>query len=346
LFEKGIQPVPEKVRPVPVSKKETHHLKTPRPASTGKPKPNTKWVWFTMLGLVVFGVIFSAVRYLPQWLNSLSPTPTPKVEPTLFRSPTPTATITPTPGIGSTMVRQADQMVMVYVPEGEFIMGSPAGVGDDDEHPQHVVTLDAYWIDRTEVTNAQYEKCVQVNVCGEKPEQARSSGTRSNYYTDPQYSNYPVIYIRWDSARTYCDWVGGRLPTEAEWEKAARGTDGRVYPWGNASISCALANITSCAGGDTTEVGSYKDGASPYGALDMAGNVWEWVSDYYDPNYYAGYYSNNPKGPSSGPSSGPFWIIRGGAYDFTALNARSAERKNIWESEGHETMGFRCVYEP
>ena len=167
----------------------------------------------------------------------------------------------------------------------------------DDEKPVHIVYLDAYWIDKTEVTNAEYAKCESARVC--KPPISYESLTRFSYYGTEQYANYPVVYVTWTQAKTFCLWSGARLPTEAEWEKAARGTDGRIYPWGNYYTTSALLNYNSNVG-DTTAVGKYPSGASIYGALDMSGNVWEWVADWYDASYYASSSSTNPTGPASG----------------------------------------------
>lgn len=143
----------------------------------------------------------------------------------------------------------------------------------------------------------RYERCVEANVC--KPPRESRSYTRTAYYGNVEFDEYPVIYVDWNMAKTYCEWRGGRLPTEAEWEKAARGEDGRTYPWGE-GIDCDKANYQSSCIGDTTKVGSYLEGVSPYGVYDMAGNVWEWVTDWYDGNYYGASPSSNPQGPTFG----------------------------------------------
>ncbi|HNZ13336.1 MAG TPA: SUMF1/EgtB/PvdO family nonheme iron enzyme [Anaerolineaceae bacterium] len=158
-------------------------------------------------------------------------------------------------------------MSLVCVPAGDFMMGVDGGVYDD-ERPKHTVYLDAYWIDQTEVTNAQYARCVAAGACRE-PE-SKDSNTRDSYYGASQYADYPVISVSWSNAADYCSWAGRQLPSEAQWEKAARGTDGWLYPWGYESPSANLLNYDRNSG-DTTVVGSYPDGASPYGALDMAG---------------------------------------------------------------------------
>ena len=252
-------------------------------------------------------------------------------------TPTPIFTSTPQYQIGSTWTRPADGMVMVYVPEGNFTMGS--NNGDPDEQPVHTVYLDAFWIDKTEVTNAMYALCVQAGAC-QLPSDY-SSYTRSSYYGNSQYADYPVIYVDLNDAQTYCEWAGMRLPTEAEWEKAARGTDGRTYPWGDAVPTCSLANLWGFSGGctgDTDAVGNHPGGASPYGALDMAGNVWEWVADRYDSWYYRQSPSNNPQGPTNGDGN-----VRGGSWNVNAISIRSANRsRGNFENTG-SLIGFRCA---
>ena len=202
---------------------------------------------------------------------------------------------------------------LVYVPAGEFTMGSDTG--DSDDTPVHTVYLDAFWIDQTEVTNKQYQACVDAGTC--EPPSSTSSYTHPSYYGNSEFDNYPVIYVNWDKANRYCEvWAGGDLPTEAQWEKAARGTDKRTYPWGE-DIDCDKANYQIDCIGDTSPVRSYESGKSPYNAYDMAGNVWEWVNDYYQSDYYAtvGGNASNPLGPESGQ----YRVLRGGSWDDSEL---------------------------
>lgn len=222
---------------------------------------------------------------------------------------------------------------MRLVPAGAFSMGSDSGSAD--EKPIHSVTLDAYYIDKYEVTNAAYKRCVDAGVCN--PPKQSSSYTRDAYYSTPEFDEYPVIYVDWNMANAYCEWRGDRLPTEAEWEKAARGLDGRTYPWGE-NIDCDKANYGSCVG-DTTEVGSYLDGVSPYGLHDMAGNVWEWVADWYDSDYY----SNSPSSNPLGPSSGQYRVLRGGSWVSVDNLVCSADRSGGAPDDVYNVVGFRCA---
>lgn len=229
------------------------------------------------------------------------------------------------------MVSEKDGMVLVYVPEGEFTMGSDAG--GTDEQPVHQVYLDAFWIDQTEVTNFMYAKCAEDGDC-DSPVSTRSY-TRDSYYGNPEFANYPALYVDWNQANAYCKWAGRELPTEAQWEKAARGTDGRTYPWGE-DISCDKANYSSCVG-DTTKGGTYPDGASIYGALDMAGNVWEWVS-----SLYQAYPYDENDGREDLSASGSR-VLRGGAWYYFDYDVRSAARNWDEPTNAYNVIGFRCA---
>ena len=215
-------------------------------------------------------------------------------------------------------------------------MGSDDGL--HDQRPMHLVSIDAFWIDRLEVTNRQYNECVRSDRC-RLPGEA-SSSTRDNYYGDPRYADYPVIYVSWADADNFCRWTGGRLPTEAEWEYAARGTSEDSYPWGNGTPGCGMANVDGCRS-DTTEVGSYPSGESWVDVLDLSGNVWEWVYDWYDSLYYARSAAENPRGPSQGTER----VARGGSWLTGDDDARSTFRHNIRPEIRGNDIGFRCVHE-
>jgi outer membrane protein assembly factor BamB len=246
-----------------------------------------------------------------------------------LKAPTPASTFS----IGSVEVSEKDDMKLLYVPAGEFTMGSEDG--DDNEKPAHTVFLDSFWVDQTEVTNGMYALCVSDGKC--RLPGSKESLTRPAYYGEAQYNNYPVIFVDWNMAKVYCEWAGRRLPTEAEWEKTARGTEAFVYPWGNAMPDKNLLNYNDVIG-DTTEVGIYPKGASLYGALDMAGNVWEWVNDWFAPAYYRNSPASNPLGPESGSTH----VLRGGSWNLNADLVRSTYR-GTHPSEPNLGIGFRCA---
>jgi serine/threonine-protein kinase len=188
-----------------------------------------------------------------------------------------------------------------------------------------------------------YSLCVKAGICN--PPIKYSSRTRSSYFGNPEYADFPVIYVDWYAADTYCRWVDGRLPTEAEWEKAARGIDERLFPWGDELPDANLANVGQMVG-DTTGVGSYQNGASPYGLMDMAGNVYEWVADWFSPNYYAQSDYRNPLGPPNAVGEKPRRVVRGGNLYWEPVYATSGFH-DYWEPyQTSNDVGFRCVWIP
>jgi hypothetical protein len=263
---------------------------------------------------------------------TVCPTPTPVLVPTVRPLPTPVA-LPGMPQPGAVWLRAKDWIDskrIRYVPAGPFYMGSPEGVGVENEHPLHVVTLDPFWIDETEVTHGNYQTCVEAGTCDAQD---------VNGY-DPLGRWAEPIEVTWDVALAYCRWAGGRLPTEAEWEKAARGSDARTYPWGEERPDCRRANHDSVAGfcfKGVALAGSFPAGASPYGVLDMAGNVAEWVNDRYDPGYYARSPEQNPPGPDSGQGR----VVRGGSW-YEAYPYIRAAYRDAYDPDG-ATAGFRCV---
>lgn len=302
-------------------------------------------------------------------------TPVPTDPPAPIATPVPIPTVTPTPltvdpsvpthtpepaarSLGDTWTRPADDMEMVYVPAGEFQRGSSQAEADqalalcgqyDDgcerrwvarEQPVHPVALDGFWIDRTEVTNAQHALCVTDGAC-----------LASTFADDPLFAgaDYPVVGVDWRGAGAYCHSAGARLPTGAEWEYAARGSEGRAFPWGapfdGTRLNFCDANcefdhrISEYDDGHahTAPVGSYPAGASWCGALDMAGNVWEWVADWYDS------YSSGQQVNPTGPASGEYRELRGGSWFDGPYETRSANRVAYVPSVVWSGGGFRCA---
>ncbi len=231
---------------------------------------------------------------------------------------------------------------MVFVPAGSFLMGSAEG--EKDEAPPHTVFLDAFAIDRTEVTNAAYALFWKADGGPESPHTPGSFEGAQWPDVARERPDHPVVGVTWFDAAAYCRWAGKRLPTEAEWEKAARGTDGRVWPWGGAfGGDTGRANVYS--GGDgypqsTAPVGRFPSGASPCGALDMAGNVWEWVADWYGSDAYVRSPRKNPKGPDRGGVR----TLRGGSWAATRVYARTTYRNSSFlPTERLRDVGFRCA---
>lgn len=279
----------------------------------------------------------------------LTSTPTATATATLTPSPEPTVTATPSPQLPPAITGD-DGVQMRLVPAGVFLMGStqqgvdnavrlcrdsgandPCSPGEfSNEMPEHAVTLDAFYMDVTEITNAQYRACVVAGDC--------AAPANQQYYGASRYDDFPVVHVSWYDANSYCQAMGERLPTEAEWEKAARGDDARLFPWGPA-WDATRANTEERGGDRLQPVGQYPSGASPYGILDLSGSVWEWVSDWFDPAYYAISPAENPAGPAAGADK----ILRGGSFSNHVHYARATNRGFEAPNTASTYRGFRCV---
>ena len=238
------------------------------------------------------------------------------------------------------ILHPTDQSVMVFIPAGEFIMGRDDMPPELGESPAHRVHLDAFYIDKYEVTNARYQRFMEAT--GTPP---------PDFWTDAMLNEpvQPVVAVTWYEAEAYAEWVGKRLPTEAEWEKAARGVDGRTYPWGN-DFDWAFGNFSDNHLEDghldgfagSSPPGRFLTDVSPYGVFDMGGNVLEWVSDWQDENYYAVSPALNPTGPATGTHK----ILRGGAMDIGPEFSRTTYRNRLMPHGTNMSFGFRCAKDP
>jgi formylglycine-generating enzyme required for sulfatase activity len=282
-------------------------------------------------------LIPATVTRVPPTATMIPPTATAIPSPTdIPSSATPAPTMTPlakvapaNPSLGDAWIRPADGMVMVYVPGGTFQMGSDKDDADakPDELPSHAVTLDGFWMDQTEVTNAQF--VAFLNAHGNAGEGGRKMVEMERGYCQIRQEEgayrvgsaafHPVLMVTWYGADTYCQWVGGRLPSEAEWEYAARGPESHLYPWGDDAPTCERARYGDCAR-SAMPVASLPDGASWCGVLDMSGNVWEWVADWYG-DYPSGHQEN-----PNGPASGSFRVVRGGGWHSPRWEIRATSR--------------------
>ncbi len=305
-------------------------------------------VFCALAGLLFFILAAQTLMTLPRFqlraaagkstaVEILQPTPAGTqparlaVFPTHTAAPTamPTPSATPIELAGSQRMNDIDGQTMVYIPAGTFRMGNGSfGI------KRHAVTLNAYWISLTQVTNAQYRRCVEAGGCSEPIRKEINP-----HYYDPEFDDHPTVYIVWGQAADYCAWAGGRLPTEAEWERAASGDGKRKYPWGNAGPDSKRANVNR-PNGTTRAVGSYPAGASPFGVLDMGGNVREWIYDW----YRAGYDTAEPATNPTGPETGKKHVLRGAAWH------DPAEFSSVFTRYGHVpnsagwNRGFRCVF--
>ena len=265
--------------------------------------------------------------------------------PTEAGEPTEAPVVEATPEVVATIAATLPAAVaegIIEIPAGPFVRGVGSG---SDNIPERTITLKRYFIDATEVTNAQFAQFVQETGYQTFLE---SLGRTSNIWRLPvrdtsfeSLPDNPVVYVVWDDANAYCQWAGKRLPTEAEWEKAARGPDGHIFPWGN-DFDASLANsaLNPSAPGGTMPVGSFKEGASAFGVLDMSGNVWEFVSDFYSPNYYA----TSPDTDPTGPDNGTNHATRGGGWrNNQQVHISSVFRDQATPDFGDDMTGFRCA---
>ena len=327
-----------------------------------------KWVVLLVaVCIVLAAAVTTCAAAQERPTERVSPAPEVNSNAVVWRTPEPPAS----PQAGDVWVNPGDGMEMVYVAAGEFTLGtSDAQIAAwqrqhprdghwwlEDERPQCRVNLPAYWIGRTEVTNGQYLRFVQAT--GHRAPDHWESGR-----PPAGLENFPVVYVAWQDVLSYCEWAGGRLPTELEWEKAARGTDGRIFPWGKVwdrnggrnfeavtarsyeSLQEWLASLRMWFGGHDhvregpVAVGSHPSGASPYGCQDMAGNVWEWCQDWYDEEAYRRY----ARGDLTLPMEGAQKVLRGGSWsDGYPRRFRCAVRDSYHPDRRSSYYGFRCV---
>ena len=280
-------------------------------------------IWIMLAGLVLGACTPKA-----------TPTPLPATitaEPPTSEAPTPVPTFISVslagPASGAQMA-WLDGSRLVYVPAGDFVMG--LGYGNA---PQRTVTLDGYWIYQTDVTNRMYVQCVATGNCA-----APAQEIGAPVFDNPEFGDQPAVGVTWDMAANYCAWMQGALPSEAQWEKAARGLAGNLYPWGNDEPACDLLNFGDCLG-HTTAVTDFANSPSPYGLFDMAGNIFNWINDFYGEAYYESAPSSNPGGPSGGDSH----VIRGSSFESEPEQVLSALRHFGAPAYHSRDLGFRCV---
>ena len=317
-----------------------------------------------LLGMVLFAASIGRLRFNQQSAELISPEPS-SVSATItnqialaftqiaqpFDTPTPSPTPTPTPAPRTDEKTGAEQL---FIPSGQYTMGN--NDGEDDEKPAHRVQIRPFYLDRTEVSNAHYAVCVQEGACS--PPRSRGATYYTTYYDDPAFANYPVIFVDWEQANQFCQWRGGRLPTEAEWEYAAgfRPSVGKktLYPWGEllegatanfCDKNCTLADQDPTIDDgyqDTAPVGQFSAGNSAFGVADLAGNVLEWVADWYDARYYADSLTDDPLGPATGVAR----VVRGGSFFSAEEELRVTVRGSYVPEVARAHLGFRCATNP
>ncbi|MCB0167242.1 MAG: SUMF1/EgtB/PvdO family nonheme iron enzyme [Anaerolineae bacterium] len=322
-----------------------------RPAATAPMRQLPSWSWPSAVVLILLALSAAIFYRWPRSAGEPALVPA-EIEPVSLGEPVYVPTVDTFQAIDpqstpiKTFRRTKDGNLMILIPAGDFLMGSAASDPDAgvDELPRHVVYLDEFWIDELEVSNYHYRQCLDAGGCS--PPQLGSG----LFIGD----DLPVVGVNWEQAAEYCTWAGARLPTEAEWEKAARGVDGRLFPWGD-EFDGALLNYcdANCVadwrdfGADdgyryTAPVGSYPAGASPYGVLDMSGNVWEWTADWYGDDTYAQSIYKNPTGPETGLQR----VIRGGSWFYPSKSLRVARRHKDIPNSAYDNIGFRCAVSP
>lgn len=292
-------------------------------------------------------------------LGARSDVPTSSPSPEIARSPTPqesaeltapAPTGTPTAEPGATTISSSDGIALVFIPAGKYLIGSATDVprAEAQEFPAHEVDVGAFWIDKTEVTNSMYQECVADRLIATPESGGELEGCRPHagdllpgsgvaYYENDRFGSYPVINVSWFAAKEYCEWAGRRLPTELEWEAAARGLGRFLYPWGDSPSNPELANYAHSGSEPRVplRVGLHPHGSGPFSIFDMAGNVWEWTDSWFDP-YPGSTYTSDEYGASSR-------VIRGGSYASWGFLLRASVRRGMEPDKWSQQVGFRCA---
>ena len=330
-YWKAVQPLPQH------GMRSADHLTfAPTKSFTDFSKPEYLDYGMQMRNLTALQVLDVIRREVAQ--TALNGTPTAE----------PTAVLPASLAPDGRMVSTMDGMSLIHIPAGTFEMGSDSG--NPDEAPVHTVTLDEYWIDSTEVTNTIYADFL--NAAGNQTEggvtwlnpldpHVMISNKSGEWKAHPDWENHPIVGVSWYGANAYCQWTGRSLPTEAQWEYAAQGSDGFRFPWGNTGMDCNYARYSGC-GNNPVQAGSLTLGASPFGVYEMAGNVAEWVNDRYAADYYLQSPAHNP----TGPANGYYRVIRGGYWGSTYLALQTSHRDWAGADAQQSFVGFRCVLTP
>lgn len=284
---------------------------------------------------ILVAAVLTAILLIHPFADAQEPSPT--FDP--FASGSFYIELTPEPESDPSEYRLGkDKAEMVLIPAGTFMMGSDDADALIDTKPAHEVYLNEFWIDKYEVTNARFARCVESGYCYEPRD--LSSAAHDDYYANEDFANYPVIHVDWNQANAYCSWAGKRLPTEAEWEKAARGDASFTYPWGNDLPENLPMQVGLFGTGDTAPVDAFPEGVSPYGAYNMGGNVWEWTADQYDPFYYSKSPSDDPRSVTGGND----YVIRGYSWAYPFSRYEITARNSSYILNHTYDLGFRCAF--